>query len=93
MSQQICSKICIRRVTLYFKSRFSEWSTAIFSVSCSFDYTGFIKEVQGGWVDFSYFGEKIINCHCCLKGCGFKWNGSNFLSCHHKVFADDSIDL
>ena len=58
--QQIYSKICIRRVTLYFKSRLSEWSTPIFSVSCSFDYTGFIKEVQGRWVDVSYFGEKII---------------------------------
>ena len=29
-------------------------------ISCSFDYTGFIKEVQGRWVDVSYFGEKII---------------------------------
>ena len=40
---------------------------------CSFDYTGFIKEMQGRWVDVNYFGEKIINCHCYLRGCGFKW--------------------
>ena len=87
--QQIYSKICIRRVSLYFKSRLSEWSTPIFSVCCSFDSTGFIKVVKGRWVDVSYFCEKIINCHCCLRGCEFKWNGSNFLSCHHKIFADD----
>ena len=29
----MCSKICIRRVTLYFRSRLSEWSNPIFSVS------------------------------------------------------------
>ena len=39
----------------------------MFSVSRRFDYTGFIKEVQGRWVDVSYFGEKIIYCRCCLR--------------------------
>ena len=78
---------------MYFQSKVFEWGSPVFPDSCSFDDTVYFKEVRGRWVDVSYFGRKIINCHCCLMGCGLKWNGSKFLSCHHKTFADDLIDL
>ena len=58
--EQIHCEICIGGISLEFNGRLTDVCMTIPPVTCSADYTCFIKEMKSAGIDSAHFTQKVI---------------------------------